>query len=320
MTEFFNIHNHSIRAAFTCVGAALTRLEVRDRYGEFRDVVLGYDDEESYEKGREYFGAIVGRCINRIAPTDFYWNGKRITLSEDENGMHLHGGKSGIAFKRWEVVKQDETSICFKTFSPDGESGYPGNVVFFVEYRLDDNALVVNIKAESDEMTPVNPAFHPYFNLSGHDRGDISDHMLFIDADYFTDTQDDELMLRGNFEINRFTDEDFRTTKKIGLTTADRNYILNRHGKAVARLYSETSGICMDVICTQPCMQLYTAGELDHETGKNGAVYTAGSAVCLEAQFMPNFPNVESAEKSYADINHPFDQTVKYIFGIKEQA
>jgi aldose 1-epimerase len=35
------------------------------------DITLGYDTPEPYAKGGTYFGAVVGRCANRIAKGSF---------------------------------------------------------------------------------------------------------------------------------------------------------------------------------------------------------------------------------------------------------
>ena len=47
-------------------GGTVQSITVPDNKGMPTDVVLGYDDLESYEKGASFLGAIVGRCANRI--------------------------------------------------------------------------------------------------------------------------------------------------------------------------------------------------------------------------------------------------------------
>ena len=47
-------------------GAIINKLLVKDKHGETRDIVLGFDNIHEYEtKNSRYFGAIVGRCANR---------------------------------------------------------------------------------------------------------------------------------------------------------------------------------------------------------------------------------------------------------------
>ena len=49
-------------------GATITNILVKDKNGQQRDVVLGWDDLDGYlgKKGKNpFFGAAIGRCANR---------------------------------------------------------------------------------------------------------------------------------------------------------------------------------------------------------------------------------------------------------------
>jgi len=50
-----------LRVLLTDYGAAVVSIFVKDRDGDERDVILGYDNVKSYEKEYCYFGATVGR-------------------------------------------------------------------------------------------------------------------------------------------------------------------------------------------------------------------------------------------------------------------
>ena len=71
----------------------------------------------------------------------------------------------------------------------------------------------------------------------------------------------------------------------------------DRQTKTIASLYSPLTGRVMDVITDQPGVQCYMAQFLQN-TGKDGAVYGAFQAVCLETQHypdsihQPHFPSV----------------------------
>ena len=78
----------------------------------------------------------------------------------------------------------------------------------------------------------------------------------------------------------------------------DDNFCLSGTGlREAAVLTGDRSGIIMTVLTTTPGMQLYTANFLSPRTGKGGAQYQEGGAVCLETQFYPdaihhaNFPS-----------------------------
>ena len=66
-------------------GAIVRRLEVPDREGKLADVVLGFDDLASYTAGSPYFGAICGRCSNRIRAGRFELDGRDVPPSKIVN-------------------------------------------------------------------------------------------------------------------------------------------------------------------------------------------------------------------------------------------
>lgn len=52
----------SIRGNFMRVGACITDLFVKDKNGDWLDVVTGFDDRSKYlEEPPSYFGAVIGR-------------------------------------------------------------------------------------------------------------------------------------------------------------------------------------------------------------------------------------------------------------------
>lgn len=65
----YNLSAKGIRASFIPYGARLTNLYVKDKFGRYQDVALGYDSGEQYlqdtEGNHTYFGAVVGRYANR---------------------------------------------------------------------------------------------------------------------------------------------------------------------------------------------------------------------------------------------------------------
>ena len=77
-------------------GAILVKVCVPDKNGELKDVVLGYDDMESYEVNGCFFGAIIGRSGNRIENSRFFIDDKEVILTENENHNNLHSGPNGF--------------------------------------------------------------------------------------------------------------------------------------------------------------------------------------------------------------------------------
>lgn len=152
----------------TDYGASLVSLKVKDRTGEKRDVVLGYDDVEGYENGAIFLGATVGRNANRIRGAAFELGGKKYTLDANENGNNLHSGYDFYNKRLWEVKQSDTKSITFALFSPDGDQGYPGDVRIEVSYTLtDENEVRISYRGIPSEDTILNLTNHSYFNLNG---------------------------------------------------------------------------------------------------------------------------------------------------------
>src|SRR6185369_15574953 len=95
--DLYTLRNvHGVEAKITNYGGIVTSLKVPDRRGKFDDVVLGFNDVDSYLKGHPYFGAIIGRYGNRIAKGRFTLNGIEYKLAVNNGENTLHGGLKGF--------------------------------------------------------------------------------------------------------------------------------------------------------------------------------------------------------------------------------
>ena len=294
-------------------GAIITQIRAPDRAGTAGDVVLGFDNLDRYVKGHPFFGAIAGRVANRIADGRFTLEGKSYILARNNGPNHLHGGWKGFDKKVWRSkplpATDHEAGVELSCFSPDGEEGYPGNLTVTVTYSLTDkNELRIDYKASTDKATPINLTNHSYFNLAG--SGDILGHELWLAADNYTPT-DEGLIPTGEIKSVRGTPLDFTKPMSVGARFDqtglkpggyDHNFVLNSGGKGLAlaaRVYEPKSGREMEVLTTEPGVQLYTANHLDGSIiGVGGAVYPRHGGFCLETQHFPdsinkpNFPSV----------------------------
>lgn len=305
-------NSKGLKAYVSDFGATLVRLFVPDRDGNMTDVVLGYDDAAGYERGMAGIGATVGRNANRIGGASVEINGVTYPLEKNDNGKNnLHSGPDVYQKRIWEVEDRADNRITFLLHSPDGDQGYPGALDMRVTYELDDeNALSIHYEAAPDQDTVINMTNHSYFNLNGHNSGSVLEHKVWLNADSFTPA-DAESIPTGEIRGVADTPMDFRTAKAIGKEIDadyeplrfgggyDHNWVLKNNGRfaKVAEVTSEKSGIRMEVYTDLPGVQMYTANFLDHEPGKDGAVYEKRSAVCLETQYYPdaihhdNFPS-----------------------------
>jgi aldose 1-epimerase len=293
----------------TTLGGIIVSLTAPDRDGGFADVVLGFDDLDSYKQAHPFFGALVGRYANRIADAAFTLNGTPFHLVPSEGKNQLHGGTQGFDKKVWDsaiVPAQDGDSLALSCFSPDMEQGYPGNLDVTVLYTLtEDNALRIDYQARSDQDTVVNLTNHSYFNLSGHNSGTVLDQVLQIRASAFTVIGEGSLPT-GEIRPVEGTPLDFRTPVAIGARIRDEepqlrmvkgydhNYCIDadaRLPEICAMAKDPASGRVMRVLTDKPGVQLYTGNFLDQVPGKGGCVYPQHGGFCLETQFYPDSVN-----------------------------
>ena len=315
-------NENGVTAKITNYGALLTTLHLPDRDGKLSDVVLGFDNLQGYLDGHPYFGCTVGRVANRIANGKFRLGGQEYALATNNAPNHLHGGNQGFDKKIWTVVGADRQSVKMVYTSPDGEEGYPGRLTATVVYSLsNENALRIEMSATTDSTTIVNLANHSYWNLAGHDSGDILNHELMLNASAYTPV-DSTFIPTGTIDSVRETPFDFTKTKSIGADIReligngkddpggyDINFVLNGElgeMKLAARVKDPKSGRVMEIHTTDPGVQFYTSNFLDGTVkGKAKSIYGKHSAFCLETQKYPDSINQEGTEGWHSIILHP---------------
>ncbi|AMV23521.1 Aldose 1-epimerase precursor [Gemmata sp. SH-PL17] len=315
-------------------GAIITELHVPDKNGKFADVVLGFDNLDGYLKGHPYFGTNAGRCANRIANAKFTLEGKEYKLFANNEPHTLHGGKEGFDKKVWQgkaSLTATGPSVTFKRTSPDGEEGYPGALAVEVTYTLtDNNELVIDYRATTNKTTLCNLAHHSYFNLAGHNSGDIKGHEATIAAKNYTPA-DETLIPTGKIAPVAGTAFDFTKAKTIGADLEkaggkpvgfDLNYVLDKgttgRPELAARVVEPKSGRVLEVLSTEPGLQFYTGNFLDGTNkGKGGAEYKQYNGFCMEAQKFPDSINkAEWKDKSNVVLKpgETYKQTTVYHF------
>ncbi len=273
-------------------GATVTRLLAPDRHGLLADVVLGFDNLDSYRTHGAYFGAMAGRVAGRITGAHFCLDGQAYKLACNNGPNHLHGDIEGFDKKVWsaEPVRREDgaPSLRLTYRSPNGEEGYPGTVDVAVTYTVtNDDVLAVETESATDQATPLNLTHHPYFNLRGEGSGSVADHELQIFAERFVIT-DEYMTFLGREEPVAGRGNDFRAPRRLGEAIP---LLFQNHGdlyrlrkdaghspqlelKPAARLMHPASGRVLQVATTATHLQLYTGAALDASlTGKSGASY-----------------------------------------------
>jgi len=309
--DLYTLRNvHGVEAKITNYGGILTSLKVPDRNGKFDDVVLGFNDIDTYLKGHPYFGALIGRYGNRIAKGRFSLNGVEYKLAVNNGENTLHGGLKGFDKVVWtgkEMKTKAGPAVVLTYLSKDGEEGYPGNLNVRVVYTLtNNNELKIEYSATTDKDTVTNLTHHSYFNLAGEGNGDILSQLVTINGSRFVPT-DAGSIPTGELRKVAGTPFDFLTPHAIGERINqdeeqlklgngyDHTWIVNgRPGvmRLAATAYDSTSGRTMQVWTTEPGVQFYTGNFLDGTlTGKSGKIYQRRFGFCFETQHYPDSPN-----------------------------
>ncbi len=288
------------------IGAIVAEVRVPDRNGKIADVALGFDTLAEYEVNPAYFGCATGRVANRIANGRFQLDGASYQLAINAPPNHIHGGEGGFHRAVWRGEPEsvpEGGAVRFHYTSPDGEDGYPGELVCEILYTLTRaSGLRIDYLARTDRPTPVNLTNHSYFNLIGHDGGSILDHVIRIRAASYTE-RDGTGIPTGSILPVAATPLDLQESTTVGDRIGelkdsdgyDHNFVIDRwdglNCRMIAEVIEPRRGRRMEVHTTQPGVQFYTGNFLSGLAGKGGAVYNRHSGLCLETQHFPDSVN-----------------------------
>lgn len=335
-TNLYILNNENgIEVAITNYGGRIVSVMVPDKDGDFKDVVLGFDNIGDYTATDNNFGATIGRYGNRIADGKLIIDGVEYGLPQNNFGHTLHGGPNGFDKKVFNADQPDNKTLVLTYLSEDGEAGFPGNLNVKVTMTLtDDNSIDIQYEAVTDKKTVVNLTNHSYFNLSGDSNNSVLDNVLMINGDSFTPV-DDSFMTTGEILTVEGTPMDFTTPTAIGERIDDyeydqlkfgdgydHNWVLNTEGdisQVAATVYSPATDIQLEVYTDEPGMQVYTGNFLDGtDTGKYGAVYNKRNAICLETQKYPDSPNKSDWPSTLLLPGETYTSRCIYKFSVKE--
>ena len=320
-------NDNGMSASVTNFGAILVKLFAPDANGEFTDVVLGLEKGPDYYKNGSFFGATVGRNANRIGGASATIDGTVYNFPVNDGPNNLHTDfKVGMHMKLWDAVIE-KNSVVFSTLSPDMEAGFPGNVRAKVTYTVtNDNAIKIDYEAVSDKKTIINMTNHTYFNLEGHDAGNIENTVLQLNCSKYTP------VVKGAIPTGELADVegtvfDFRTEKTIGkhikakenqlklVKGYDHNFVVDGYdGTQRLIAVAKAGGRTMQVYSDLPGVQFYAGNCIGRQKGKDGAKYTKRSGFCLETQYFPDNANQDNFKKAVFDANEVYKTTTVYKF------
>lgn len=335
-TNLYVLKNaNNMQLTLTNYGGRFVSLLVPDKNGKLVDVVVGFDNLDSFKLNKEepYFGATIGRYGNRIAKGKFTIGGKEYNLAINNAPNALHGGPKGFHYVVFDAKQVGDSALELSYLSKDMEEGYPGNLNVKVTYTVTfDNQVRMDYEATTDKATIVNLTNHAYFNLNG--SGTILNHSMMVNAATYLPV-DSTLIPTGKAETVAGTPFDFTTATTIGerINDAneqlkngkgyDHNYVLNAYKgtgyNLAASVVGDKTGIEMQVLTVEPGLQFYSGNFM---TGKNKCKYnttdTLRSAFCLETQHYPNSPNQPQFPSTVLKPGGVYKTTSFYKFLVKK--
>ena len=321
----------------TNFGARVVSLWVPGRNGKYEDVVLGYNNIDSYvnNKGERFLGAVVGPYANRIAGGTYTIGEQTYNFPQNNNGQTLHGGLLGLDMVVWNVDSVTDNSIVFSYLCPDGQDGMPGNRTIVMTYTLTpENEFKVDYVAQTDKATHMNISHHSFFNLKGEGNGTILDHVMVINASNTTPV-DTYLIPTGEVADVTGTPFDFRQPHAIGERINQENEQLKNGGgydhnwvldpkkcdcalNFAASVHEPASGRFMEVFTDQPALQFYSGNFFDGTTeGKYGRSLAYRESIALETQKYPDTPHHAHFPSTLLNPGEKYTHACVYKFSVK---
>ena len=282
------IENEYIKAEICDYGATLTSLYIK-KYNT--DVVLGFYDTNKYQNDGKYIGQVIGRYSNRINTNSININGELYPKESNENNCR----DNGLHTKTFKMIHENNQISCYYTLE-DQEDGFPGKLDVEVIYTLVKNSLKITITSKAHDLTISNITTNNYFNLKGN--GDITDHMLMIDADYISFIDSDLVTLSKKSHVKNlpFNCKEPKKINNILLSNhpqiilgrgVDHNYCLNKKGLA-NKLTLSYEDRTMHVFTNKDNVHISTGNNLPVIIGKEEIKYGPRSGLSIQTQECPN--------------------------------
>ncbi len=331
--EKYILKNDEFEVHIINLGATITKILTKDKNGEFKNVVLGYDFFEKYIENASYAGSIIGPTSGRIEDGKYTIEGIDLVLGINNGTNANHGGIEGLNMQVFstKVVEFNEYKGIEMTYFWDHLKGnHYGNMEFNIRYFINEKSeLKVELFASSDRTSYINLTNHSYFNLSGDLNINGDEQILKVNADRYCPVKNNMIPSGEKKEVKNSC-FDFLNGRKIkeaiaqgdeqfGITRAiDHAFVINKSdSKYAGSLYSEYSGINMDIYTTQNVLVVYTGNYLDDVItfdGINKNTRFLGAA--LEAQNYQNGINIEEFDSKLTTPKNPYYEEIIYKFSL----
>jgi aldose 1-epimerase len=208
--------------------------------------------------------------------------------------------------------------------------GYPGDVSVTATYTLTSSTTMrLDMEAvPENKATPISLAQHTYWNLAGHNSGNILDHTIQIWANHVTPV-DENTIPTGEIMPVKDTPFDFTTEKRVGESIHevglgyDHNFVLDCGEeksaglKHAAKVKDPSSSRVLNLWTNAAGMQFYTGNYVKGIVGKGGAAYEKHGGLCLETQGFPNAINQPNFPSVVVQPGEKHKHTMLFEFSVE---
>lgn len=302
--------NGALQAQFWRAGATLARLRFHGV-----DMIVGPREPDNPVRLGSYAGAIVGPVANRVRLGQARVGDSVYGMPRNEDGKtSLHSGPDGLHARDWTLAEHSATGVAFTLTLPDGACGLPGVRDFTVRYDLSESTLRLTIEVKSSRDTIMAPAHHPYWTLGS--RSGILNHRLQILADRVLPLAVDKIP-SGLVSSVAYGEYDYRRPRPP-LRRLDHNFCIADAQRplpaAVARLTDPNSGNSLEILTTEPGLQVYAGGGLPDLRFEDcfGGPMGAHAGIALEPQGWPNAANTPHFPPVFLAARQCYKQITEY--------
>lgn len=323
-------NDNQMEVELLSLGGIITKILVPDREGKLENVVLGFENLETYSENPPYFGAIIGRTSGRIHKGQVEIGGKTYHFPINDNANSLHGGE-GFHGKVWDVTcteTVDDVAAVLSYKSVDGEEGYPGNLDVTVTYTLNNNnELILRYEAVSDKDTIVNLTNHSYFNLSGEAKAQILNHVMCIHSDKVCKLDEESIPTGEWIDFAKEPEFDFNEPKVIGRdidapgtklqSGYDHPWLLNKKEEIDTYYHDPVSGRMMEIKTDEKAVVVYAMNFADPLMLSNGREASPRYGICFETQSLPIGYNECYKEDVLLTAGEKYNKQTTFKFSVK---
>ncbi|WP_461239904.1 aldose epimerase family protein [Paucilactobacillus sp. N302-9] len=290
------------------------------------NLLLSAADLENYTNNPFYIGRSIGRIAGRLKNGSFTLNGLSFQVNQNEGNNSLHGGENGFSSQIWHAetkTNPDSLQLILTKTMTQAMDQFPGNMATTITYTLqNDNAVIIDFTATSDEDTLFNPTSHAYWNLGDTSTTKILNHTLQLRSDRHLEV-DNEKMPTGNFLANKNTPFDFSQPTLLSgaidqmKNTTEKGFddileINPSQTDPIAILHDTKTDRSLKIYSNRNALIVFTANSFEetmHLNRGNGHPY---EAIALEAQTLSDTPHHPEFGDVTLVANQPKSYQIKY--------